>query len=85
LTDKPWLDQYPPSVPAEVAIDAHTTLVDVLDGAFLQYALRDAAACMGTRLRFADIDRLSLDLGAWLQSLGLARGARVALMMPNLP
>jgi len=85
LIEKPWLDQYPPSVPAEIAIDGHTTLVDVLDAAFRQYALRDAAACMGTRLRFADIDRLSLGLGAWLQSLGLARGARVALMMPNLP
>jgi long-chain acyl-CoA synthetase len=85
LTDKPWLEQYPPNVPAEIDLDDHTTLVDVLDGAFRQHAQHDAAACMGTRLRFGDIDRLSLDLGAWLQSLGLARGARVALMMPNLP
>ena len=85
MTDKPWLEQYPPNVPAEIDLDDHTTLVDVLDGAFRQHAQHDAAACMGTRLRFGDIDRLSLDLGAWLQSLGLARGARVALMMPNLP
>jgi long-chain acyl-CoA synthetase len=85
LTDRPWLAQYPPTVPAEVALDGRTTLVDVLDAAFHKYAQRDAAVCMGTRLRFADIDRLSCDLGAWLQSLGLARGARVALMMPNLP
>ena len=85
MTDKPWLEQYPPNVPAEIDLDGHATLVDVLDGAFRQHAQHDAAACMGTRLRFGDIDRLSLDLGAWLQSLGLARGARVALMMPNLP
>jgi len=85
LTDKPWLEHYPPNVPAEIDLDDHTTLVDVLDGAFRQHAQHDAAACMGTRLRFVDIDRLSWDLGAWLQSLGLARGARVALMMPNLP
>jgi long-chain acyl-CoA synthetase len=85
LTDKPWLEQYPPSVPAEIGLDDHTTLVDILDGAFRRHAQHDVAACMGTRLRFCDIDRLSLDLGAWLQSLGLARGTRVALMMPNLP
>lgn len=66
-------------------MDERTTLVDVLEGAFRRYAQREAIVCMGTRLRFADIDRLSLDLGAWLQSLGLAQGARVALMMPNLP
>jgi long-chain acyl-CoA synthetase len=85
LTDKPWLTQYPPGVPAEIAFDKRTTLVDVLEAAFRLYAQRDASACMGTHLRFADIDRLSHDLGCWLQSLGLARGARVALMMPNLP
>ncbi len=85
MTDKPWLEQYPPSVPAEIDLDGRTTLVDVLDAAFHQYAQRDAAACMGSRLRFSDVDHLSHDMGAWLQSLGLARGSRVALMMPNLP
>jgi long-chain acyl-CoA synthetase len=85
LTAKPWLAEYPPSVGATIELDGHTTLVDVLDAAFRQYAQRDAAACMGTRLRFAEIDRLSQDLGAWLQAVGLERGARVALMMPNLP
>jgi long-chain acyl-CoA synthetase len=85
LAHKPWLAQYPHSVPAEIALDNHTTLVDVLEAAFREFALRDAAACMGTNLRFAYVDRLSQNLGAWLQSLGLSRGARVALMMPNLP
>jgi long-chain acyl-CoA synthetase len=83
--NRPWLAEYPRGVPAEVALDSHNTLADVLEGAFRQYAKRDALACMGTRLRFADIDRLSQDFGAWLQQQGLARGARVALMMPNLP
>jgi long-chain acyl-CoA synthetase len=68
-----------------VRLDENTTLVDVLEGAFRQYARRPAAACMGVCLSFADIDRLSQDLGAWLQQQGLDRGARVALMMPNLP
>ena len=83
--DRPWLTQYPAGVPAEIRPDGHTTLVDVLESAFRAYAGRDAAACMGSRLRFSELDQLSHDFGAWLQSRGLPRGARVALMMPNLP
>ena len=83
--DRPWLAHYPPGVPAEIKQDPNTTLVDVLEAAFQTHARRDAAACMGTRLRFSELDRLSRDLGAWLQSRGMSRGARVALMMPNLP
>ncbi len=85
LTDKPWLSEYPAGVPAEVRLDGNSTLVDMLDQAFLSYADRDATACMGSQLRFSDVDRLSRALGAWLQSIGLEPGARVALMMPNLP
>jgi long-chain acyl-CoA synthetase len=84
-TARPWVAEYPEGVPADVHIDPHTTLVDVLEGAFRQHARRDACACMGERLTFAHLDTLSQDLGAWLQQRGLERGARVALMMPNLP
>jgi long-chain acyl-CoA synthetase len=83
--ERPWLAEYPDGVPAEVEIDPHLTLVDVLEAAFRQHAERDACACLGERLAFADLDRLSQDLGAWLQQRGLERGARVALMLPNLP
>ena len=85
MADRPWLTQYPAGVPEEIRLDGCTTLVDVLEAAFRAFADRDAAACLGSRLRFAEVDQLSQDFGAWLQSLGLARGARVALMMPNLP
>jgi long-chain acyl-CoA synthetase len=84
-SSRPWIAEYPPGVPTDVGLDEHTNLVDMLEGAFRQYARRQAAACMGTRLTFADVDDLSQDLGAWLQQQGLERGARVALMMPNLP
>jgi long-chain acyl-CoA synthetase len=57
----------------------------VLEDAFQRYAKRDAAVCMDTRLTYRDIDQLSEALGAWLQSLGLERGTRVAIMMPNVP
>ncbi len=81
---RPWLAEYPPGVPAQVTVDASTTLVDVLEGAFRRYAQRDACKCMGHALTFAQIDALSRDLAAWLQQRGLGAGARVALMMPNM-
>lgn len=85
LSRRPWLAEYPEGVPAEVPLDGQTTLVDVLESAFRQYAKRRAAVCMGSALTFAEIDAWSVDLAAWLQHQGLARGSRVALMMPNLP
>jgi len=57
----------------------------MLEESFRIYASRDAAECMDKRVSFGEIDDLSRALGAWLQSLGLERGARVAIMMPNLP
>jgi long-chain acyl-CoA synthetase len=72
-------------VPAHIHADPLPTLAAVLEDAFQRYAKRDAAVCMDTRLTYRDIDQLSEALGAWLQSLGLERGARVAIMMPNVP
>jgi len=83
-TDKPWLKNYPPGVPAEIPVDVYPSLVALLEEAFRKHARRDAAACMDQRLTFAQVDELSSALGAWLQQLGLSRGARVAIMMPNV-
>lgn len=81
---RPWLDHYPPGVPAEIDTSAYRSLVELLDESFRQHAARDAAVCMERRLTFREIDEMSSSLGAWLQSRGMARGARVALMMPNV-
>jgi len=81
----PWLDHYPPGVPAQARLDAYRNLTDVLEDSFRRYGERPALECMDTRLRFRDIGDLSEALGAWLQSLGLEPGSRVALMMPNVP
>jgi long-chain acyl-CoA synthetase len=83
--DKPWLKSYPPGVPAEVEVPPDASLARMLEEAFRQHAQRDAADFMGKRLRFKELDQLSQALGAWLQSRQIERGARVALMMPNLP
>ncbi|GAP35806.1 long-chain-fatty-acid--CoA ligase [Piscinibacter sakaiensis] len=68
-----------------MTLDASMTLTQLLDDAFRRHASRDAALCMGSRLRYRDLDELSAALGAWLQHRGLAPGSRVAIMMPNLP
>jgi long-chain acyl-CoA synthetase len=82
---KPWLKSYPPGVSAEVDVSQYTSLVQLLEESFRTYGARDAAVCMDARVSFRDIDEMSAALGAWLQAKQLSKGARVALMMPNLP
>jgi long-chain acyl-CoA synthetase len=79
-----WLRSYPPGVPADITLEPGVTLVQVLEDAFRRHASRDAAVCLGRRIRYRDIDELSSALGAWLQQRGLGKGARVAIMMPNV-
>ena len=81
----PWLDHYPPGVPPQARLDAYRNLTDLLEDSFRRFGERHALECMDTRLRFRDVGDLSEALGAWLQSLGLEKGSRVALMMPNVP
>ncbi|MDP2007495.1 MAG: long-chain-fatty-acid--CoA ligase [Rubrivivax sp.] len=81
----PWLDYYPPGVAAEADVGAYASVAELLDAAFRRYAERDALCCLDQRLTYRDLDALSEALGAWLQSKGLARGDRVAVMLPNLP
>ncbi len=81
---KPWLKSYPPGVQAEIDFGAYRSLVDLLDEAFRKYAKRDAAECMGQRLSYGELDDHATALAAWLQSKGLTKGSRVAIMMPNV-
>jgi long-chain acyl-CoA synthetase len=82
--EKFWLQHYPPGVPAEVDVDQYSSLVQLLEDGFSKYAQRNAYAYMDRLFTFAEIDRHSAAFGAWLQSRGIARGARVAIMMPNV-
>jgi long-chain acyl-CoA synthetase len=77
--------QYPVGVPATADVNAYRHLGDVLEHAFTRYGQRDASCCMDVRVKYRHIDEMSQALAAWLQSLGLASGARVAVMMPNVP
>lgn len=82
---KIWLAHYPAGVPAEAAVDAFRSIPEIFSQSAARFAKRDAFVSMGAALTYAEIDRLSRDFAAFLQSaLNLPRGARVALMMPNI-
>jgi long-chain acyl-CoA synthetase len=82
--DKIWLQSYPPGVPAEIDPDQYPSLVHLLEESFRTFADRNAFVCMDKFLTYRELDTYSQRLAAWLQSRGLAPGARVAIMMPNV-
>ncbi len=82
--DKFWIKSYPAGVPAEIDFTRYRSLVHLMDEAFGKFAQRNAYVCMDKFLTYAELDVMSKKLGAWLQAQGLAPGARVALMMPNV-
>ncbi|TAL55577.1 AMP-binding protein [Pandoraea sp.] len=83
--EKVWLKSYPPGVPAEIDMDEFSSLVDVFHQSCAKFPQRPAFCNLGTTLTYAQLDAQSRAFAAYLQSLpGLAKGARVAIMMPNL-
>ncbi|QTD45804.1 long-chain-fatty-acid--CoA ligase [Ottowia testudinis] len=80
-----WLPHYPEGVPADIDPSQYTSLVALMDDSFKQYADRTAYSFMGKDVSYAETDAQSRAMAAYLQSLGLARGDRVAIMMPNVP
>jgi long-chain acyl-CoA synthetase len=82
--EKIWLKSYPAGVPAEIDVDQYASLREVLEEACAKFGSRPAYSCMGRTITFADLDKLSAAFGAFLQGRGLGKGARVALMMPNV-
>ena len=79
-----WLKQYPPGVPADIDPTQYASLVDLLEESFTKFADRKAFICMDKSISYRDLDQMSVALAAYLQGRGLQRGARVALMMPNV-
>jgi len=82
--EKIWLKSYPHGVPAEVDVEKLASLVELFDTACAKYADQVAYLSMGVSLTYRELDRQSAAFAGWLQSLGVAKGDRVALMMPNL-
>jgi long-chain acyl-CoA synthetase len=85
MSDRPWLAAYPQDVPADIDIQQYSSLVALMEESFAKYGNRTAYSFMGKDLSFAQTDSLSSAFAAYLQGLGLAKGERVAIMMPNVP
>jgi long-chain acyl-CoA synthetase len=82
--DRFWLKSYPPGVPSDIDPSVYPSVVALLEESFAKYRDHKAYVCMDKALTFGEIDTLSTALAAWLQGRGLKRGARVAIMMPNV-
>ncbi len=85
MTDRIWLKSYPPGVPADLDTSQYPSLVALMEESFKKYADRTAYSFMGRDVTFGETDSLSAAFAVYLQSLGLIKGDRVAIMMPNVP
>jgi long-chain acyl-CoA synthetase len=83
--EKPWLKSYPPGVAHEIDVDQYRSLTQLLEESFRKNAARPFSVCMDRWMSYGKLDDLSRALAAWLQAQGLEPGARVAIMLPNIP
>lgn len=81
---RPWLKNYPNGIPANIDINTFSTLVEMLEVSFEKYKNLPAFSCMGKTLTYGEIDKMSDNFASYLQSRGLQKGDKIALMMPNL-
>jgi long-chain acyl-CoA synthetase len=82
--DRFWLKSYPPGVPSDIDPSVYPSVVALLEESFAKFRDQRAYVCMDKAITFGDVDTLSKGLAAWLQGNGLRKGARVAIMMPNV-
>ncbi len=85
MTERIWLKSYPEGVPADIDATQYASLSALFDEAFQKYGSRTAYSFMGKDISYAQTDTLSRAFAAYLQGLGLVKGDRVAIMMPNVP
>jgi len=83
--EKPWLATYPNSVPAELPPLEYESLAELLEKSCARYANRIAFSSMGKTLTYGELESQTRKIAAWLQSIGLEKGDRVAVMMPRKP
>jgi long-chain acyl-CoA synthetase len=81
---RPWLQSYPPNVPHTIDEDRIGTIVDIFKDAVAHYARRAAVESFGTKMTYAELNRSAEAIASWLQSQGLKKGDRVAIMLPNV-
>jgi len=84
MSDKPWLEQYADGVPAEIDMDEFDSIVDVINRSCNEFQDSVAYVNYGAELTYGLVDRHSAAIAARLQFMGLEKGDRVAVMMPNV-
>lgn len=82
--EKVWLRNYPAGIPPDLPEFPYRSLADLVGEACRNHPRRTAYISMGRQLSYAELDRLSRDFAAWLQGLGVKKGDRVAVMLPNV-
>src|SRR5690606_11460643 len=82
--EKIWLKSYPVGVPHEIDLSNTSSIGDMILASCRQFPDNPAFTCMGKDLSFKKLDEYSRALAAFLQSRGLVKGDRVAVMMPNI-
>ena len=82
--DKIWLKSYPAGVSPEIDMEELASINEMFAQSCRRFAGRPAFRNLGFEITYAELDRLSRDFAAWIQTLGMAKGSRIALMMPNL-
>src|SRR4051812_37905088 len=84
MKDFPWFQQYPAGTPHEINLYDYNSLIDLFEKSCEKYRDRIAFSNMGKEMTYGELDNLSRDFSAYLQSLGLKKGDRIAIQMPNL-
>lgn len=80
----PWLKYYPKGVPYEINPEAYPSILELMEDGFKKFSHKSAYACMGKEITYGQIDTLSRNFAAYLQDMGMQKGDRIAIQMPNL-
>lgn len=80
----PWRKFYPQGVPYEINPEAYPSLLELMDEGFEKFSHKSAYACMGKEITYAQLNTLSRNFAAYLQSIGMEKGDRIAIQMPNV-
>lgn len=83
IENHPWYKHYPEGIPHEINADAYPSLVEMIEDGFTKFSDNAAYSNLGKEMTFGELDRLSIAFAAYLQHLGLGKGDKLAIQMPN--
>jgi len=84
LAGRHWLKSYPAGIPAEIGPLEHVSVAGLFENSCKKFGPKTAFICMGKTMTYAELDRESAKVAAWLQARGHVKGDRIAVMLPNV-